>query len=38
VNVFRPDEPVENEEIRKAIINEFPKKAADALEVPGVFN
>ncbi len=38
VNVFRPDEPVENEEIRKAIIEEFPKKTADALEVPGVFN
>ena len=38
VNVFRADEPVVNEDIRQAIIDQFPKKAADALEVPGVFN
>lgn len=37
-NVFRQDEPVVNEDIRQSIINEFPKTAGDALEVPGVFN
>jgi len=38
VNVFRPDEPVSDETIRQAVVDAFPKKMGDALEVPGVFN
>lgn len=37
VNVFREDVPVADEAARSAIIAAFPKKASDALEVPGVF-
>jgi aspartyl-tRNA(Asn)/glutamyl-tRNA(Gln) amidotransferase subunit C len=36
-NVFREDEIVSSEEQRKAIIEAFPKKGGEALEVPGVF-
>jgi len=37
VNVLREDVAQENEAQRLAIISAFPKKGADALEVPGVF-
>ncbi|MFA5945539.1 MAG: Asp-tRNA(Asn)/Glu-tRNA(Gln) amidotransferase subunit GatC [Patescibacteria group bacterium] len=37
VNVWREDVAQENEVQRLAIISAFPKKASEALEVPGVF-
>lgn len=37
VNVFRADEPVDDEQQRAAIIAGFPKQKHNALEVPGVF-
>lgn len=36
-NVFRADEPRQNEALREALVAMFPKKMGDALEVPGVF-
>lgn len=36
-NVFRADEVVADAHTRQAVVDAFPKKAADALEVPGVF-
>lgn len=38
VNVFRADEPQPVDEVtRRALIDAFPVKAGDALQVPGVF-
>lgn len=36
-NVFRADEVKQDEIERQAIINGFPKKKGDALEVPAIF-
>lgn len=36
-NVFRADEPRVNESERQAVVNAFPKRAGDMLEVPAVF-
>lgn len=38
VNVFRADEPQPvSPETRKALLDAFPAKSGDALQVPGVF-
>ncbi len=36
-NVFRPDLPSTEQDVRDAAVAAFPKKTGDALEVPGVF-
>lgn len=36
-NVFRADEPRTNEAEHEAVVNAFPKRAGDMLEVPAVF-
>lgn len=37
-NVFRPDEPTTTDKTRENVVNAFPKRAGDALEVPGIFS
>lgn len=38
VNVWREDVPAAKLDERNAVVDSFPKKAGDALEVPGIFS
>lgn len=37
-NVFRPDVPTTTDQTRDNVVNAFPRRAGDALEVPGIFS